>query len=183
MSPILLYSFMEYPFEASGLQLLLVGLVPLSLRDLFGSDRMDHYVPSIGSRLLFQCVTASCIATGYLQFTSMKAITDPKVAKGTDNELLSDWYAGDEGVETAMSHPVIGPYATQLVYQQASVVWSASSEKISLVVMHPFAQDALEWFPSKNAYELVLMTTTDTSSQEYIEIADRYGRLKALHKH
>jgi len=178
LSPILLHSLTEYPFETSGLHWLLVGVIPLSLREPLGSDRVAHPTPTIGSRLLLPCLIVSCITVGYLQLTSQRAVTDLNVLKGINNELLTNWYAGDERVVAAMSHPIVGPYATQLVYQEASVVLSRSSEKASLEVMQPFAQDALEFFPSRNAYELYLITATENKGPMVTQIAQKYERLK-----
>jgi len=115
---------------------------------------------------------------GYLLLTSLGAITDLNAFKRINNELLADWYAGDERVVAAMSHPIVGPYATQLVYQEASVVLSASSEKASLEVMQPFAQEALEWFPSRNAYELYLITSGENMDPAVTQTAQKYERLK-----
>lgn len=178
LSPILLHSLTEYPFETSGLHWLLVGVIPLSLREPLGSDHVVHPTPTIGSRLLLPCLMVSCITVGYLLLTSLRAITDLNALKGINNELLADWYAGDERVVAAMSHPIVGPYATQLVYQEASVVLSASSEKASLEVMQPFAQDALEWFPSRNAYELYLITAAENKGPAATQIAQKYEQLR-----
>ena len=178
LSPILLHSLTEYPFETSGLHWLLVGVIPLSLREPLGSDHVIHPTPAIGSRLLLPCLMVSCMTVGYLQLTSLRAITDLNILKGINNELLTDWYAGDERVVAAMSHPIVGPYATQLVYQEASVVLSASSEKASLVVMQPFAQDALDWFPSRNAYELYLITAAENKGPAVTQIGQKYEQLK-----
>jgi O-antigen ligase len=183
MSPILLHSLTEYPFESSLLHWLLIGLIPLSIRAPKNHDSLNQSGQTKTSRPIYFLLFASMMITVWFQFTTLKAITILKASSGINNELLQSWFAGDEKIADAMSHTVVGPYATQLVYQQASVVLAASSQKNSLDIMRPFALDALEWFPSKNAYELVLMTTTNKSSQEYSEISDRYERLKALHTH
>jgi len=183
MSPILLHSLTEYPFESSLLHWLLIGLIPLSIKAPKNHDSLNQSGQTKTSRPIYFLLFASMMITVWFQFTSLRAITILKASSGINNELLQRWFAGDEKIADAMFHTVVGPYATQLVYQQASVVLAASSQKNSLDIMRPFALDALEWFPSKNAYELVLMTTTNKSSQEYSEISDRYERLKALHTH
>lgn len=183
MSPILLHSLTEYPFESSLLHWLLISLIPLSIRAPQNHDSLNESGQTKTSRPIYFLLFASMMITVWFQFTTLKAITILKASSGINNALLQSWYAGDEKIVDAMSHLVVGPYATQLVYQQASVVLAASSQKNALDIMRPFALDALEWFPSKNAYELILMTTTDKSSQEYSEISDRYERLKALHTH
>lgn len=183
MSPILLHSLTEYPFESSLLHWLLIGLIPLSIKAPKNQDSLNQSGQTKTSRPIYFLLFASMMITVWFQFTTLKAITILKASSGINNELLQSWFAGDEKIADAMSHTVVGPYATQLVYQQASVVLAASSQKNSLDIMRLFALDALEWFPSKNAYELVLMTTTNKSSPEYSEISDRYERLKALHTH
>jgi len=175
--PILLHSLVEFPLIISALPLILLVFIPLVLAD-------DQEIsPFIAGALQRGVVMSLCVLVSALHASTLiAALVLNNYIAPSNNRLMTDWMAGDRPAENLMDHAIIGPYAKVHLYQQASIALKAADDQDTLASLVDFSNASFEWFPSRNAYELLLMTHSDRDSGHYDSTLARYEQLKALLK-
>ena len=175
--PILLHSLVEFPLIISALPLILLVFIPLFLAD----DQETS--PLIAGALQRGVVISLCLLVSALHASTLiAALVLNNYVAPSNNSLMTDWMAGDKSAENLMNHTIISPYAKVQIYQQASIILKATDDQDTLASLVDFSNASFEWFPSRNAYELLLMTHSDHDSGHYDSILARYEQLKALLK-